>query len=435
MTDFQQQALQLASQQSGTDWLADLRARGADRWAAAVWPTRKTEAWKYTPLLPLQNDNPARWASVDDCAWQQAIDPIPVDATRLVFVNGHFRAEHSSALPAGVARFSEADAAQRELIRSQLGTVMDSSLHLFGALSDALAADGVLIHVPRNQTLDKPVYILNVSTPEAQPAMSSQRVLVVLEDNAEAELIEHYVSGDEKQNLFVTAMTEVVVGNNARMQHYRINLEQEDLLHVGGVHVDLHRDARFLGFALGQGSRLKRIDYHVNHCGQGAHLGLNGVYLPRNRQLIDYHTNVEHKVAHCTTDEVFRGIIGDSAKAVFNGRIHIHQDAQKTLAEMSNRNLLTSPNAEVNTKPELEIYADDVRCGHGATIAQLDETSIFYLQSRGVTRSEAVRMLSFGFINELLNEVPEQAIQDYLRPRLTALFGQADEKLGQMTYE
>lgn len=435
MTDFQQQALQLASQQSGTDWLADLRARGADRWAAAVWPTRKTETWKYTPLLPLQNDNPARWASVADCAWQQAIDPIPVDATRLVFVNGHFRAEHSSALPAGVARFSEADAAQRELIRSQLGTVMDSSLHLFGALSDALAADGVLIHVPRNQTLDKPVYILNVSTPEAQPAMSSQRVLVVLEDNAEAELIEHYVSGDEKQNLFVTAMTEVVVGNNARMQHYRINLEQEDLLHVGGVHVDLHRDARFLGFALGQGSRLKRIDYHVNHCGQGAHLGLNGVYLPRNRQLIDYHTNVEHKVAHCTTDEVFRGIIGDSAKAVFNGRIHIHQDSQKTLAEMSNRNLLTSPNAEVNTKPELEIYADDVRCGHGATIAQLDETSIFYLQSRGVTRSEAVRMLSFGFINELLNEVPEQAIQDYLRPRLTALFGQADEKLGQMTYE
>lgn len=435
MTDFQQQALQLASQQSGTDWLADLRARGADRWAAAVWPTRKTEAWKYTPLLPLQNDNPARWASVDDCAWQQAIDPIPVDATRLVFVNGHFRPEHSSAMPAGVARFSEADAAQRELIRRQLGTVMDSSLHLFGALSDALAADGVLIHVPRNQTLDKPVYILNVSTPEAQPAMSSQRVLVVLEDNAEAELIEHYVSGDEKQNLFVTAMTEVVVGNNARMQHYRINLEQEDLLHVGGVHVDLHRDARFLGFALGQGSRLKRIDYHVNHCGQGAHLGLNGVYLPRNRQLIDYHTNVEHKVAHCTTDEVFRGIIGDSAKAVFNGRIHIHQDAQKTLAEMSNRNLLTSPNAEVNTKPELEIYADDVRCGHGATIAQLDETSIFYLQSRGVTRSEAVRMLSFGFINELLNEVPEQAIQDYLRPRLTALFGQADEKLGQMTYE
>src|SRR5690606_31207639 len=168
------------------------------------------------------------------------------------------------------------------------------------------------------------------------------------------------------------AMAEEGVGNNARLQHYRINLEQEDVLHGGGGHVDLRRDARFLGFALGQGSRLKRTYYHVNHDGQRAQRELNGVDLPRNRQLIDYHTNVEHKVAHCTTDEVFRGIIGDSAKAVFNGRIHILQDAQKTLAEMSNRNLLTSPNAEVNTKPELEIYADDVRCGHGATIAQLD---------------------------------------------------------------
>ena len=435
MTDFQQQALQLAAQQSSPDWLAELRASGADRWSSALWPTRKTEAWKYTPLLPLQYDNPSRWATVDNCAWQEAIDPIAVDATRLVFINGHFRPEHSSELPAGVVRFNDASAAQQQLISSHLGAVMDDAVHLFGALSNATAADGVLVHVPRGQKLDKPVYILNVSTPDPQPAMSSQRVLVILEDNAEAELIEHYVSGSEQQNLFVNSHTEVVVGNNAQIQHYRINLEQEHMLHIGGVHVDLHRDARFLGFTLAQGSRLKRIDYHVNHRGEGAHLGLNGVYLPRNKQLIDYHTNVEHRVPHCTTDEVFRGIIGDSAKAVFNGRIHIHQDAQKTLAEMSNRNLLTSPNAEINSKPELEIYADDVRCGHGATIAQLDESSVFYLQSRGVTRADAVRMLSFGFINELLNEVPEQAIQDYLRPRLTALFGQADEKLGHMNYE
>ncbi len=435
MTDFQQQALQLAAQQSSPDWMAELRASGADRWASTQWPTRKTEAWKYTPLLPLQNDNPARLASVDNCAWQEAFDPIAVDPTRLVFINGHFRPEHSSELPAEVVRFSTADNSQQQLIAQHLGKVMDSNVHLFGALSDALVTDGVLIHVPRGQKLEKPVYIVNVSTPEAQPAMSSQRVLVVLEDNAEAELIEHYVSGTEQQNLFVNSHTEVVVGNNAQIQHYRINLEQENMLHVGGIHVDLHRDARFLGFTLAQGSRLKRIDYHVNHRGEGAHLGLNGVYLPRNKQLIDYHTNVEHRVPNCTTDEVFRGIIGDSAKAIFNGRIHIHPDAQKTLAEMSNRNLLTSPTAEVYTKPELEIYADDVRCGHGATIAQLDEASLFYLQSRGVSRAEAIRMLSFGFINELLNEVPEQAIQDYLRPRLTALFGQADEKLGQMSYE
>ncbi|HCP04706.1 MAG TPA: Fe-S cluster assembly protein SufD, partial [Pseudomonas sp.] len=236
-------------------------------------------------------------------------------------------------------------------------------------------------------------------------------------------------------NGFVNSLTEVVVGNNAQVQHYRINLEQEDLLHVGGVHVNLQRDARFHGFTLAQGSRLKRIDYQVNMLGEGAHLELNGVYLPRNRQVIDYHTNVEHCVPHCTSNEVFRGIIGDSAKAVFNGRIHIHPQAQKTLAELSNKNLLTSRTAEINTKPELEIYADDVRCAHGATISQLDETSLYYLQSRGVTKADAITMLSFGFINELLNQVPEQAVQDYLRPRLVSLFGQPSEMVGQIGYE
>ena len=206
------------------------------------------------------------------------------------------------------------------------------------------------------------------------------------------------------------------------MQHYRINLEQEELIHIGGVHVDLWRDARYSGFTLAEGSVLKRIDYQLNHRGQGADAKLNGVYLPRNNQLIDYHTNVEHAVPHCTTSEVFRGIIGDSARAVFNGRIHIHQDAQKTLAEMSNRNLLTSDKAEVDTKPELEIYADDVKCAHGATISQLDATAMYYLQSRGLSAAQARTMLSLGFINELLLELPQEAIRDYLQQHLQTYF-------------
>lgn len=435
MTDFHQQAQALAAVQQGPAWLADLRTRGADVWAATPWPTRKTELWKYTPLVALQNANPSRWASIANCPWQESVAPIELDATRLVFINGHFAADQSSPLPPEVVRFADADSEQQTLIAEHLGSVADTDRHLFAALSNAWATDGILLHVPRGTVLAKPVYILSVSTAEAQPAVSSQRVLVVLEENSQAELIEHYVSDQQQQNLFVNSQTEVIVGRNAQIQHYRINLEQEDLLHVGGVHINLHRDARFYGFTLAQGSRLKRIDYHANMRGEGSHLELHGVYLPRNKQLIDYHTNVEHRVPHCTSNKVFRGIIGDSAKAVFNGRIHIHKDAQKTLAELSNRNLLTSPKAEIDTKPELEIYADDVRCAHGATISQLDETSVFYLQSRGVSHAEAVRMLSFGFINELLNAVPEQAIQNYLRPRLTAMFGQADDQLGQLDYD
>ncbi|HDZ55463.1 MAG TPA: Fe-S cluster assembly protein SufD [Pseudomonas xinjiangensis] len=435
MTDFQHLALKLATTQRSPDWLKDLRERGATSWSSAKWPTRKTENWKYTPLAPLQSAAPARWASTAGNDWQNDIELMDLDATRLVFVNGQFSAEQSTALPAGVVRFADANADQRLLIEQKLGTVVDAERHLFAALSNAWANDGILIHVARGQSLAKPVYLLNVSTPEAEPAVSNQRVLIILEDGSHAEVIEHYVSADSEQNGFVNSLTEVVVGNNAKIEHYRVNLEQEDLLHVGGVHVNLHRDARFHGFTLAQGSRLKRIDYQVNHRGEGAHLELHGVYLPRNKQLIDYHTNVEHCVPHCTTNEVFRGIIGDSAKAVFNGRIHIHPKAQKTLAELSNKNLLTSPTAEIYTKPELEIYADDVRCAHGATISQLNETSLFYLQSRGVTRAEAISMLSFGFINELLNQVPQQAVQDYLRPRLTTLFGKGSELVGQLAYE
>lgn len=432
MTDFQKNAITLAAAQNSPAWLASLRQQGAADWAAATWPERKTELWQNTSLAPLQSASPHRWASVGDSEWPASIEAMPLDATRLVFINGHFAAEHSSPLPQGVVRFVDADTAQQQLIQQHLGQVVDVQRHLFAALSNAWLADGVLVQVGKGQTLEKPVYILNISTPETQPAVSNQRVLLVLEEGSQAEVIEHYLSSTDSQNGFVNCLTEAVVGANAQLQHYRINLEQEDLLHVGGVHVELQRDARFHGFTLAQGSRLKRIDYQVNHRGSGAHLELHGVYLPRNKQLIDYHTNVEHCVPHCTTNEVFRGIIGDSAKAVFNGRIHIHPQAQKTLAQLSNKNLLTSRNAEVYTKPELEIYADDVRCAHGATITQLDQTSLFYLQSRGLSHAEAMSMLSFGFINELLNQVPEPAVQAYLRPRIAALLGRETAQLEQL---
>ncbi|MFT5781328.1 MAG: Fe-S cluster assembly protein SufD [Pseudomonas sp.] len=432
MTNFQKNAIALAAAQNSPAWLATLRQQGAADWAAATWPGRKTELWQNTPLAPLQSASPDRWAAVGDSEWPAGIEAMPLDATRLVFINGHFAAEHSSPLPQGVVRFTDADTAQQQLIQQHLGKVVDVQRHLFAALSNAWLADGVLVQVGKGKTLEKPVYILNISTPETQPAVSNQRVLLMLEEGSQAEVIEHYVSSTDSQNGFVNCLTEAVVGANAQLQHYRINLEQEDLLHVGGVHVELQRDARFHGFTLAQGSRLKRIDYQVNHRGSGAHLELHGVYLPRNKQLIDYHTNVEHCVPHCTTNEVFRGIIGDSAKAVFNGRIHIHPQAQKTLAELSNKNLLTSRNAEVYTKPELEIYADDVRCAHGATITQLDQTSLFYLQSRGLSHAEAMSMLSFGFINELLNQVPEPAVQAYLRPRIAALLGRETAQLEQL---
>jgi Fe-S cluster assembly protein SufD len=188
------------------------------------------------------------------------------------------------------------------------------------------------------------------------------------------------------------------------------------------VHARLDRDATLESFHLAFGSVLKRLDLVVNHAGPGAYVSLNGVYLPRAEEHIDYHTCIEHAVPHCNSDEVFRGIIADKATAVFNGRIHIHPDAQKTRAELSNRNLLTSTEAQVNSKPELEIYADDVQCAHGATVAQLDELAMHYLRTRGVSRDEAEVMLSFGFINELIEGLALKSLRDYLRPLLASRF-------------
>ncbi len=430
MSDFQQQAVKLAGRQNSPEWLAALRYEGAEQWLNTPWPTRKTEAWKYTPLRSLQEREFTAWGECDS-SWQDEISLLPIDGPRLVFVNGVLDRGASDALPAEATLFTEADDAQRRVIEENLGRMLDPRHYMFAALSNAWAEEGVLLHLPHNAVLDQPLYVVHVSTAQAQPAVASNRLLVVLETGAQAELIEHYVSTATEQNGFVNALTEVSVGDNARLRHTRINLEQENLLHVGGVHAALQRDARYEGFTLAEGSDLKRIDYHLSHRATGAHVALDGVYLARNRQLVDYHTNIEHISGHCTSEEVFRGIVGDRARAVFNGRIHIHPQAQKTLAELNNRNLLTSRKAEVDTKPELEIYADDVQCAHGATVSQLDEMAMYYLRSRGLSDERARTMLSFAFINELLQRVPQAPVQEALAAHLTRLFSTESSLIGQ----
>ncbi|RYY03343.1 MAG: Fe-S cluster assembly protein SufD [Gammaproteobacteria bacterium] len=435
MTDFQQQALTIAAQQQSPAWLAPLRSQAANEWRNVIWPTRKTEHWKYTSLASLQKTLLSLVnTSAANTDWKSEVEFIDVNAIRLVFVNGVFDAANSSNFSENIVRFSQANSAQQKIIEQYLGKVVEGSQHLFATLNSAWLDDGILVHVPRNQTLDQPIYVVQVSTLGEQTLSVNQRLLVVLEDSAQAELIEHFVSTSEQQNSVVNALAEIVVGDNAQLQHYRLNLEEENIQHIGAVHVNLLRNARFRGFTLALGSKLKRIDYQINHRGQGAELNLQGVYLPRNNQMVDYHSNVQHWVPHCTTSEVFRGIIADSAQAIFNGRIYIHKDAQKTLAELSNKNLLTSNKAEINTKPELEIYADDVKCAHGATVSQLNDTALYYLQSRGVSRNEAEVMMSFGFINELLQQIAEPAVHHYLLPRLAKLFGR-DQTLLEMADE
>ena len=408
-----------------------LNKSGKESFLQQEIPTRKTEAWKFTSLFGFTSNEEGygRLAASYDATGLEAITTIPgLDAQRLVFVNGQFSADLSSKKSlTNVVRFSDANEAQQAIIAGNLGTAIEQEKHIFAALNNATTTDGVLVHVGKNENLKTNIQITHITTAQANPFTVQARILIVLETGAEATVVEHFASNSDEQNCFVNAITEAKVGPNARLNHYRLQLMQEGSIQIGGVHVDLDRDANYDSFQLGLGAKIVRNDINVNHNVGGSHCELVGVYLPQNKQLIDFHSNIEHKIAHCTTKEVFRGIMADKSKAVFNGRIHIHPDAQKTLAELSNKNLLLSDDATINTKPELEIYADDVRCAHGATIAQLDEQARFYLQSRGISAAEADVMLSFGFINELLENLELDAIRDLIRPVLAQRFGRDEE--------
>lgn len=436
MTDFQTGLLavngeNLNKENSSIAAIATLNKSGKESYLKQDIPTRKTEAWKYTSLYNFTN-NPegyGRLAETFNSEGLEGLTTIPaLNALRVVFVNGQFSAELSSEESVtNVVRFSEANEAQQAIIADNLDTAIEQEKHVFAALNSATVTDGILVHVGKNEQLKTNIQITHITTPQAKPFTVAARLLIVLDTGAEATVVEHFVSSEDEQNCFVNAITEAKVGANARLNHYRLQLMQEDSIQIGGVHIDLDRDANYDSFQLGLGAKIVRNDINLNHNVGGSHCELKGVYLPQNKQLIDFHSNMEHKVANCTTNEVFRGIMADKSKAVFNGRIHIHPDAQKTLAELSNKNLLLSDDATINTKPELEIYADDVRCAHGATIAQLDEQARFYLQSRGISAAEADVMLSFGFINELLENLELDPIRDLIRPILALRFGRDEE--------
>ncbi len=424
VSDFHQQAL---SQWAGKGSEFDrLNADGAKAFEALPFPTRKTEAWKYTSLYALTqqdyNQAPAAFEGADVSALYQ-IDGL--DALQWVFVNGQFQANLStqeSVSGLHMVRFSDANAEQLALIEKHLGQAAENERNLFTALNNAQVQDGVFVYVEKNAQLTHPIHIVNVTTPQGQAATAFNRCLVVLDQLAQATVIEQFVSTDAEQDVLLNQVTEAVVGNGAQLQHYRLHKEHETSLHFGGVYVDLARDSQFNSYQVLLGGKIKRLDVLVNHNVGGSHCEMKGVYLPKHDQHVDIHSYIEHKAPNCTTDETYRGIMADQSKAVFNGRIHIHPDAQKTLAELSNKNLLLSDKAQINTKPELEIYADDVRCAHGATVAQLNETAKFYLQSRGISAQEADIMLSFGFINELLDSIPLESLRVALRPLLAQQF-------------
>jgi Fe-S cluster assembly protein SufD len=423
MSSFMQEPLAEAGRRA-PHWLQSLQARGLSLWEGSALPTRRSENWKYTSLAALRDD----YRPADS---QLQLEALPeaqqrrFGGPRLVFVDGVFQpalSDLGTVEGISICRFEDAGAAQASQIAEYLNSTLAVEDHLFAGLNTATLSDGVFLHVAKDAQLTAPIHLLQIVQAADGPTAVNQRLLVLSEPGSAATVLEQFVSLDGASPSFCNGLSELIVAENARLTYYRLHEESGEAIHIGAMHARLARDASLESFHLALGSVLKRLDLVVNHAGPGAYASINGVYLPRGDEHIDYHTCIEHAVPHCSSDEVFRGIIADRATAVFNGRIHIHADAQKTRAELSNRNLLTSKEAQVNSKPELEIYADDVQCAHGATVAQLDELAMHYLRTRGVSRDEAEVMLSFGFINELLEGLALESLRDYLRPLLASRF-------------
>jgi len=277
-------------------------------------------------------------------------------------------------------------------------------------LNTALFADGAFLYVPPGDVVETPIHVMFVSTDEGRPTMAHPRVLAVIGENAKASVIESYV-GPGDARYFTNAVTEIVVGENGSLDHYKIQRESLHAYHVATMQVLQKRNARFQSHSVSFGGSIVRNDIVAVLDGEGVDCTLNGLYLGDGRRVVDNHTTIDHAKPHCGSREIYKGILADHARAVFNGKIIVRPDAQKTDAKQTNKALLLSEDATINTKPQLEIFANDVKCTHGAAVGQMDDEAIFYLRARGLGLNEARNLLVHAFAGDVLNRMPLEALR------------------------
>ena len=398
-------------------WLKQLRAQAIQQFVALGFPTTRDERWRFTSLKSLAEVSftlPEHCDGVTPESLQQYLLPGD-DGARLVFVNGAFVESLSRIpeLPTGCTIGNLAGAFDSDVVREHLGRAAPGGDNPFAALNTAFANDGAFVRLSPDVVLERPVQLLFVSTPQDQPAMSHPRNLIILERGAGAEFVESYVGLGDGPYLTNT-VTEVIVADGARADCYRVQRESKSAYHIATTNSRLGRDSRFGLTVVALGAGLSRHDIWMSMQGEGGEGRLNGLYLMDEKQHVDHNTVIEHAVPHCESHEYFNGILDGHSRAVFNGKIMVRPDAQKTDSKQTNNNLLLSESARVDSQPQLEIYADDVRCTHGATLGPLDQDAIFYLQSRGLNARAAKALLTLGFGDEILKRVAGGELREQL---------------------
>ena len=393
-----------------------LRKAGLARFAEAGFPTLRDEDWRFTNLKPLA-ELPFRptLTPLGQALGQEQLGDVTfgqLDADRLVFVNGHFSADLSQIAdqPSGVTVTNLAHA------EGELGSLSGGDDNPFVALNDAFFTDGAVIQIGDGQRLAKPVHLLFVTTASEDGDTAHIRNWIDAGSNAQGTIIESHLSLGQAATV-TNVVTESRIGDGANIEHIKFQDQSVRAFHLASLHSELGRDAQYAFHSIVLGGRLSRNNLRMRLAQPGIECVLNGLYMLRGQQLADHHMLVEHAAAHCDSHAYFNGILDDQSRGVFHGRILVQPGAQKTDAKQTNKNLLLSDDATANTKPQLEIYADDVKCTHGATIGAMDDDAIFYLRTRGLDTPTARRMLLHGFAGEII----ERIRHDDAREELDAL--------------
>jgi len=409
-----------ASREPG--WLAAIRQAGIARFGELGFPTLEDEDWRFTNLAPLAKlpFRPVRERATNGLT-AAALAQFPLgalEATRLVFVNGQFAAELGSigAQPDGVTIGSLAAALANDAaaLEPHLASYARSGEHsAFASLNAAFFLDGAFIHVPAGRAVEPPVHLVYVTTAAESGATTHPRNLIIAGAGSRLTVIESYVA-TVGSAYFTNAVTEMVVGDGAVVEHCKFQDESTAAFHLATLAAKLGRSSNFISHSIATGARLSRQNLRTELAGEGLEAILNGLYLTKGEQLADHHMIVDHTQPRCASHEYFNGILDDKSKGVFHGRILVRPDAQKTDAKQTNKNLLLSDEATIDTKPQLEIYADDVKCTHGATVGQLNEESIFYLRARGIGADTARRMLIHAFAGEIIERIRHEPLRQAL---------------------
>jgi Fe-S cluster assembly protein SufD len=414
-------------------WVARVREGAFERFEELGFPTTGDEDWKYTNVATL-----ARGAflpsseGVSKSLDAGAVEQFVYEEARqscLVFVNGAFRPDLSSleAIPKGVVSDLASALAGEcgEIVRENLGRLSAQGDDAFAALNTAFLRGGAFIHLPVGVSVDAPVQLLFLSAPSDVGSASFPRVLVVAERDSRLDIIESYAATDESR-YFTNAVVEIFVGEGARITHCKVQDESERAFHVAATRAEVGRSGAYEATTVTLGAQLSRHGIEVLLDNEGAECRVDGLYIVGTGQHADTHSLIDHRKPHCTSRQNYKGILDGKSRAVFNGRVFVHVGAYQTDAEQSNKNLLLSTDARIDTKPQLEIYNDDVKCAHGATVGQLDEEELFYLRSRGLHTDLARNLLTYGFAEEIVEKIKydsiraqlDRAILNRLRARL-----------------